>query len=299
MTESLNRKKTAIITGANSGIGFEAAKILADKGYKVVLAVRNMEKGRNAASEIQRLIPAAELDVRKLDLADLESVHQFADHLVDDYSSLGILINNAGVMVPPYQKTRDGFELQFGSNHLGHFALTGLLLPLLKASGSSRVVTLSSLAHKGAVIDFTNLDGSSGYKPMKFYGQSKLSNLLFSKELDQRFKEHQLAVKSIACHPGISATNLFKIGGRDAPGILKKMSSLFLQPAEMGALPTVFAALNEDLQGGEYIGPDGKGARKGYPAIEIPAQGVYNQEIMSRLWDVSEQLTHVTYDFSS
>ncbi|PLT29479.1 oxidoreductase [Peribacillus deserti] len=298
MTHTHLKDKTIIVTGANSGIGYEAAKVLSDRGARVILAVRNEQKGKEAANLIERENKEAKAEVMKLDLADLQSVRDFADSFSKRYSQLDILINNAGVMVPPYQKTQDGFELQFGSNHLGHFALTGLLLPTLKKTPDSRVVTLSSLAHKGAVIDFDNLQGENGYKPMKFYGQSKLANLLFAKELDERFKQHKLPSMSIACHPGITVTNLFKLGQKDAPRFLKKLSELFLQKADMGALPTLYAATNDQLQGGEYIGPDGKGNRKGYPAIETPAASVYNHETMKRLWDVSESLTEVTYDFS-
>jgi NAD(P)-dependent dehydrogenase (short-subunit alcohol dehydrogenase family) len=287
-----------LITGANSGIGFEAAKVLAGKGARVILAVRNEEKGKAAADKILAENSFAQVDVMKLDLADLSSVKTFAESFKSSYDSLAILINNAGVMIPPYGKTKDGFELQFGSNHLGHFALTGMLLPLLKSTPGSRVVSLSSIAHRGSGIDFENLDGSKGYKGMKFYGQSKLANLLFSRELDNRFKEHGLNAMSIACHPGISVTNLFKLGKRDAPGFMKKLMQHYFQPADMGALPTIYAATEVNLKGGEYIGPDGKGNRKGYPAIETPAPDVYNEETMKKLWEVSEEMTGVKFDFS-
>jgi NAD(P)-dependent dehydrogenase (short-subunit alcohol dehydrogenase family) len=289
--------KRVIITGANSGIGLEAAKLLAGRGAEIILAVRNVEKGRGAKQTILKDHESASIEVMLLDLSDLESVRDFSAQFCHRYDTLDILINNAGVMVPPHQYTKDGFELQFGSNHLGHFALTGLLLPLLKRTPSSRVVSLSSIAHRGASILFDNLDGSNGYKPMAFYRQSKLATLLFAKELDNRLKEHGLNVISLACHPGISATNLFKLGGKDAPNFLKKLSTLFFQTAEMGALPTVYAATNESLTGGEYIGPDGSGNRKGYPAIETPASGVYNRDTMKKLWEVSEALTKVKYDF--
>nr|WP_306807366.1 hypothetical protein [Mesobacillus jeotgali] len=200
-------------------------------------------------------------------------------------------------MIPPYGKTKDGFELQFGSNHLGHFALTGLLLPLLKNTPGSRVVTLSSIAHRGASIDFDNLDGSKGYKAMKFYGQSKLANLLFAKELDDRFKEHGIDSISIACHPGISNTNLFHLGKGETPPLIKRLVKFITQPAKKGSLPTIYAATEESLKGGEYIGPDGRGNRKGNPALEVPAAGVYNKGTMERLWTVSEDMTGVFYHF--
>ncbi|MEO2077613.1 MAG: oxidoreductase [Bacillus sp. (in: firmicutes)] len=290
--------KKIIITGANSGIGYEAAKALSKSGAEVVLAVRNEEKGKVAVESIFKEIPHAKVVVMRLDLADLTSVRDFVEEFKKRYDSLHILINNAGVMVPPYGLTKDGFELQFGSNHLGHFALTGLLLPLLKNTPQSRVVSLSSIAHRGASIDFDNLDGLKGYKGMKFYGQSKLANLLFAKELDNRLKEHGLPTISLACHPGISSTNLFKIGKREAPGYLKALMKVFFQRAEMGALPTIYAATEPSLKGGEYIGPDGRGNRKGKPTIETPAPGVYNSETMKQLWEVSERLTGVVYDFS-
>ncbi|WP_409304535.1 oxidoreductase [Peribacillus sp. SCS-155] len=287
-----------IVTGANSGIGFQAARAFSKNGAHVIMAVRNMDKGLLAAETIRKDIKRASLEVCHLDLADLGNVRGFARDFLAKYDFLNILVNNAGVMTPPYQKTKDGFELQFGSNHLGHFALTGQLLPLLKKTPNSRVVTLSSLAHRGASIYFDNLDGTKGYKAMKFYGQSKLANLLFAKELDNKLKQNGIPVKSVACHPGISSTNLFKIGNRDAPAYLKRLMNRLFQPAEMGVLPTLYAAMETGLNGGEYIGPDGRGNRKGNPAIEIPAAGVYDEGTMKRLWEVSEALTGETYDFN-
>lgn len=289
--------KTAIITGANSGIGLETATTFAEQGARVILAVRNLEKGRVACDLIKADHSHADIDVMELDLADLDSVRFFAESYQEKYTTLDLLINNAGVMTPPYSKTKDGFELQFGSNHLGHFALTGLLLPLLNATPESRVVTVSSLAHKGADIFFDNLDGSNGYKAMKFYGQSKLANLMFAQELDKRLKQHDQSTMSIACHPGISATNLFKIGSKDAPDFLKGILYKFLQPPEMGALPTIFAATSLSIEGGEYIGPDGKGRRKGFPAIDSPHPVAENKAASAKLWDISEQLTGVTFNF--
>ena len=263
----------------------------------MILAVRNEEKGLEAIERISKEHKKASVELMKLDLADLESIRSFGNTFMERFENLDLLINNAGVMIPPYGKTKDGFELQFGSNHLGHFALTGLLLPLLIKTPESRVVTLSSIAHRGASIDFDNLDGANGYKAMKFYGQSKLANLLFAKELDSRFKDHNIDTISIACHPGISNTNLFKLGKSETPGYMKRLMKLFFQPAEMGALPTLYAATNDHLKGGEYIGPDGRGNRKGNPAIETPAAGVYDEETMKKLWDVSESLTGVKYEF--
>ncbi|ANU24097.1 short-chain dehydrogenase [Planococcus donghaensis] len=290
--------KTAIITGANSGIGLEAAKVFVDCGAHIVMAVRNIEKGQQARDSILQHNREARVSVMKLDLADLASVRLFVENFQKQYDSLDLLVNNAGVLAPPYSKTTDGFELQFGSNHLGHFALTGLLLPLLKKTPHSRVVSLSSLAHKGARIDFDNLDGSKGYKAMKFYGQSKLANLLFAQELDTRFKEHNIQTLSIACHPGISATNIFKLGNRDAPQFLKSLMHNILQPPALGALPAVYAATDSELKGGEYIGPDGRGRRKGYPALDTPHASARDKAVSLKLWDVSEKLTGVEYNFT-
>lgn len=290
--------KKVIITGANSGIGFEAAKDLALNGAEVIIAARSQQKGNQAVNSIKEEYPQASVEVMELDLADLTNVREFASRISSRFDRLDILINNAGVMIPPYQKTKDGFELQFGTNHLGHFALTGYMLELLKKTPNSRVVTLSSLAHRGASIYFDNLDGSKGYKAMKFYGQSKLANLLFAKELDDRLKEHGLSTISIACHPGISSTNLFKFGKKDAPRYIKALMDILFQPSKMGALPTIYAATDRSLKGGEYIGPDGRGNRKGNPTLETPAAGVYHSETMQKLWNVSENLTGITYDFN-
>ena len=291
--------KTAIITGANSGLGLETAKTFARLGARIILAVRNLDKGQTAKQEILDESPEATIDVMQLDLSDLESVRAFAETFTSRFDSLDLLVNNAGVMTPPYAKTKDGFELQFGSNHLGHFALTGRLLPLLLRTENSRVVTLSSLAHRNSAIYFDNLDGSKGYKAMKFYGQSKLANLMFATELDERLKQHGLATQSIACHPGISSTNLFKIGGREMPRIFKGLMNRYLQPATMGALPTVYAATASSLTGGEYVGPDGKGQRRGYPTLEKPDPAVNDEASRQKLWDVSEKLTGVTFNFSN
>ncbi|KIY22797.1 MULTISPECIES: oxidoreductase [Mesobacillus] len=296
LTDNLSGK-IAVITGANSGIGFEAAKYFSAKGAFVILAVRNESKGQIALESILRENPNAKVNIMKLDLADLKSVRNFAKSFMEKFEFLNLLVNNAGVMIPPYGKTKDGFELQFGSNHLGHFALTGLLLPLLKNTPGSRVVTLSSIAHRGAKLDFDNLDGSKGYKAMKFYGQSKLANLLFAKELDNRFKQHEIESISVACHPGLSNTNLFHFGKGETPAFIKGLMKFITQPAEKGSLPTIYAATEDSLKGGEYIGPDGRGNRKGNPAIEVPASNVYNIETMNRLWSISEEMTDVFYHF--
>lgn len=291
--------RTAIITGANSGIGFEAAKVLAGFGARIIMAVRNEQKGNAARAAILAEHQSAQVEIMNLNLADLSSVRSFVEQSLEQFDSLDLLINNAGIMMPPYAKTEDGFELQFGGNHLGHFALTGLLLPLLLKTENSRVVTVASLAHNRGAIHFDNLDGSKGYQAKKFYNQSKLANLLFAQELDKRLKQHGQHTISVACHPGISGTNIFKLGKWDAPQFLKSVANSFLQSPAIGALATVYAATEPSLVGGEYIGPDGKGHRKGYPILETPHSTALDEAVSLRLWEVSEELTGVNFDFTS
>ena len=287
-----------IVTGGSSGIGLEAAKVLAAKGASVTLAVRNVEKGKKIVEKAVSLNHDVVMTVMHLDLADLKSIKDFADRYRSSHKHLHILINNAGVMIPPYRKTRDGFESQFGTNHLGHFALTAHLLPLLLTTPHSRVVSTSSLAARKGKIHFDNLDGLHGYNPMKFYRQSKLANLLFAIELQHRLKLAGTSTISIACHPGISVSNLLSRGsGKEPNHLLKKMMRIVAQPAHKGALPTLYAATNPDLKGGEYIGPDGPGNRKGDPVQTTEASLLFRKEIAARLWEISEDLTGVKYPF--
>ncbi|MBE0679766.1 MAG: SDR family NAD(P)-dependent oxidoreductase, partial [Bacteroidales bacterium] len=258
--------KTIIVTGGASGIGFSASEVLASKGAKLVLAVRSVAKGEKAAGKIRALHAGADVTVMHLDLGDLPSVRQFAAEFSARFNRLDVLINNAGVMIPPYSKTKDGFELQFGTNHLGHFALTAHLLPLLLATPLSRIVTISSIAARNGRINFRNLDGSQGYNPMTFYRQSKLANLLFAIELQHSLERAGANSISVACHPGISVTNLMSRGsGVETGRIMKTMMSIVAQPAAKGALPTLYAATHPDLRGSEYIGPDGRGNHRGDP----------------------------------
>ncbi len=288
--------KRVIITGGASGIGLEAAKVLSAKGAEVIIAVRNVEKGERAIARVKAVNPLAIISLMRLDLGDLASVREFAQEFTQKYKSLDILINNAGVMIPPYQKTKDGFELQFGTNHLAHFALTGLLLPLLTSTPESRIITVSSIASRGAKIYFDNLDGSKGFSTMTFYRQSKFSNLLFGKELNNRLKQSGLNPISIVCHPGVSATNLFMRGsGKEGGKVMTFLLSLFAQSAHKGALPTLFAATNPLLQGGEYIGPDGVANFRGNPVITSEGDKLFKADISQKLWEVSEELTGVSY----
>ncbi|MGB8357750.1 MAG: oxidoreductase [Bacteroidales bacterium] len=290
--------KKVIITGASSGIGFEAAKVLASKGAEIVMAVRNIKKGEREAEKIKTLYPEAILTVMHLNLNDLADVNHFAQQFRDKYDRLDILINNAGIMVPPYRKTKDGFESQFGTNYLGHFALTGLLMPVLLATPLSRVVTTSSIAARKAKIRFDNLDGSKGYERMRFYRQSKLACLLFGIELQQRLERADTSTISVVCHPGISVSNLVSRGtGKEASILIKKAMRIVAQPAAKGALPSLYAATFTDLRGGEYIGPDGPGNRKGNPVQTSEGEKLFNKDLSAKLWDVSENLTGVKYSF--
>jgi NAD(P)-dependent dehydrogenase (short-subunit alcohol dehydrogenase family) len=288
--------KLVVITGGSSGIGLEAAKSLAQKGAEVVIAVRNIEKGIRAAESIKSQYNGAKIEVMEIELSDLESVKHFAESFALKYKRLDILINNAGVMVPPLKLTKQGYELQFGTNHLAHFALTGLLLPLMSGIPGSRVVTVSSIAARRTRIDFENLDAGKGYSAFKFYSQSKYSNLLFGKRLDILLKERGLQTKSIVCHPGVSATNLTSRGsGKPSPGIITWGFKIVGQPASMGALPTLFAATEPGLNGGELTGPDGWDNWRGYPAVSNEIDKLYDKSVADKLWKVSEEITGVEF----
>ncbi|WP_353625718.1 oxidoreductase [Bacillus sp. JCM 19041] len=253
--------KTAIITGGTSGIGYEAAKGLLMHDYHVVLAGRNKTKGTDAVQALQQYGSIVFLEV---DFAELASIQHFADQVKERYTSLDCLINNAGVMIPPLRYTKDGFELQFGTNHLAHFALTGLLLPLLLRTPQSRVVTISSIAAIKGFIDFDNLDGSKRYKPMVFYRQSKHANWLFAKELQLRLTKTGASTISIAAHPGLANTNLLSRGsGKQTSVFIRQLLPLVTQSTADGAKPTIYAATDPSLHGGEWVGPNGFKAWRG------------------------------------
>ncbi|MFI6480404.1 oxidoreductase [Nonomuraea sp. NPDC050663] len=283
--------KTAIVTGANSGLGYVSARELARKGARVIMAVRDERKGGAAKAEIERAITGADLDLRLMDLADLDSVRAFASG-VD--GRIDILMNNAGVMMPPRTLTKQGFELQFGANHLAHFALTGLLLDRLADDG--RVVTVSSDLHRRGRIDFDDPHGERRYSPIGHYAQSKFANVLFALELDRRLTVSGARIRSIVTHPGYTATNLQTSGPR---GLLKwggwLGNQLFAQSVDMGALSQVYAAVEPQAQGGQFIGPH-RGMR-GYPAVARPVASAEDPESARRLWTLSEQLTGVVYKF--
>jgi NAD(P)-dependent dehydrogenase (short-subunit alcohol dehydrogenase family) len=283
--------KVAIVTGANRGIGFEAARALASKDAQVVMACRSQERGAAAAQQIYAEYPDAMVDLMELDLADLASVRQFAKRFTSRYDRLDILINNAGVrMAPELRRTADGFEAQFGTNHLGHFALTGLLLDLLIHTSDARVVTVSSVAHRQGRMDFDNLNGERSYDQQVAYGTSKLANLLFTYELHRRFEASGVGTIAAASHPGWTNTSF-----TEHPTLIRVFSSLFAMPPEQGALPTLYAATAPDVRGGDYYGPGGLGQIWGYPRqVESNALS-HDPAVAERLWELSEELTGVTY----
>jgi NAD(P)-dependent dehydrogenase (short-subunit alcohol dehydrogenase family) len=290
--------RLAIVTGANSGLGRSTAWELARAGATVIIACRNTAKGEEAAALIRQDVPAADLRVLALDLADLASVESFADGLDD--GRVDLLVNNAGVMAPPRRLTADGFESQLGTNHLGHFALTGRLLPRLLAAPAPRVVTVSSGAHRIGRIRFDDLQGERRYFAWLAYGQSKLANLMFCFELQRRATEAGTALKSMAAHPGYAATNLQFAAPRLPDRILMTVTNkVIAQSAEMGALPSLYAATAPDLPGGSFVGPDGFMEQRGYPHIVTAAGKAYDEDAWRRLWEVSEELTGVQYQFAT
>jgi NAD(P)-dependent dehydrogenase (short-subunit alcohol dehydrogenase family) len=288
--------KVIIVTGANSGIGFEATKEFVRKGARTILACRNMDKAQAALAQIQAEIPDAEADVRYLDLANLASVHQFAETFKANYDRLDVLVNNAGIMMAPYGTTGDGFEQQVGINHLGHFALTGLLINRLLETPGARVVNVSSTAHRFGTLDFDNLlyEGGKGYTPMGAYGRSKLANLLFTYELQRRFEAAGADAIAVAAHPGTSDTNLARyLEEHWAFDLFRPLMPHLSQSAAMGALPILRASVDPDVKGGQYFGPDGFMEVKGYPVVVQPSDAAHNEADARKLWDVSEQLTGV------
>jgi NAD(P)-dependent dehydrogenase (short-subunit alcohol dehydrogenase family) len=286
--------RVAVVTGANSGLGLVTARELARKGALVVLACRDMDKGRSALADVERVASGPPPELEELDLASLDSVRAFAERFAASHDGLDLLINNAGVMAPPRRRTADGFELQFGTNHLGHFALTGLLLPLMERREDARVVTLSSPVHRMGRISFDNLNGDRRYFRWNAYGQSKLANLLFALELDRRLRASGSTVKSLAAHPGYAATNLQSAAAPLVDRLVMKVgNAVIAQSAEMGALPTLYAATEPGLEGGTYVGPDGLGEQRGHPTIVKPSRAARDEQTARRLWDVSADLTGV------
>jgi NAD(P)-dependent dehydrogenase (short-subunit alcohol dehydrogenase family) len=294
-----------VVTGANSGLGYEATRAFARAGASVVMACRGVDRGEDAAAEIEREVANADLAVRELDLASLSSVRAFA---ADFEGELHVLCNNAGVMALPRSETDDGFETQFGVNHLGHFALTGLLFDRLGGTSEGgndvRVVTHSSGLHERGEIDFDDLHGERDYDRWEAYAQSKLANVLFAYELDRRCRKAGIDVTSVACHPGYAATNLQRRGpeaegSRLKAAVMEVANAVFAQSASEGALPLLYAATAPDVSGGDYVGPGGLMNMRGHPEKQRSSEQSYDRDVAGRLWRVSEDLTGVTYDVNA
>ena len=283
--------KTAVVTGSNTGIGYETALDLFKKGAKVYIACRNQEKALKAIQKMEINGGTGELVYEPLDLASLSSLKTFADNVIKAESSLDLLINNAGIMIPPQSKTEDGFEIQFGVNFVGHFALTGHLFNLLESTKGSRVVTLSSIAHRGAAIDFDNFRLEKEYNNWREYGQSKLADIIFALEFDKRLKLNGSQIKSLAAHPGFSKTDLQVHMDK---GML---ASLELMTAKEGAQPTLAACLREDVKGGQYWGPDGHNEQKGKPALAKIDAAALDETLNAKLWDWAKETTKADFPF--
>ena len=291
--------KTVVVTGANSGIGFQAALELARRGARVLLGCRNYAKGQAALDGLLREVPGASAELVELDMASLASIRGFAAEFAGRGIALDVLVNNAGVMaLPKREVTADGFERQFGTNHLGHFALTGLVMPQLLQAAAPRVVTVASLAHRNGKIDFANLQSERGYKPWGAYGESKLANILFARELERRAKAAHSKLMSVPVHPGVSQTSIVANG----PGasdvktrVLFTFAKFLTSKDAEGAWPTLYAATSTAVRGGDYIGPSGFMEFKGVPTVVQPRANGLDEKVGERLWTVSEELTGVRY----
>lgn len=284
--------RVTIITGSSSGIGYETARVLASKNATVIIAVRNLQKGNDAADKILGQHPNVDVKVMELDLANLESIHKFAVEFKKNFNRLDLLINNAGVMMPPYSKTADGFELQFGTNHLGHFALTGLLFDLIKATPGSRIVNVSSSGHNYGDLDLDDLSWEKRpYKKMKSYADSKIANLYFTYELQRRVDRNGGSPLVTAAHPGWTATELQRHAG-----LIRFLNNFFSQDITMGALPMLYAAVGANVKGSDYYGPSGWREMKGYPKKVESNELSHNEEIAKKLWKISEELTGVKFN---
>jgi NAD(P)-dependent dehydrogenase (short-subunit alcohol dehydrogenase family) len=287
------KDKIVIVTGSSSGIGYEAAKVLADKNAAVIIAVRNREKGERAIQRIKEANTDARVELMLIDLADQQSIKNFTEEFRNKYDRLDLLINNAGVMIPPYSKTKDGFELQFGTNHLGHFALTGLLLDIILKTKQSRIVNVSSGAHRYGNINFDDLNWEKRkYRKWVSYGDSKIANLYFTYELQRKFEENQVNTIVTAAHPGVAATELQRHSR-----FIDFLTPLVAMKSKQGALPTLRAAVDEAAQSGDYFGPDGFQQMRGFPVKVRSNKLSHDKAIAKKLWDVSEELTGVKYQF--
>ncbi|KEO74615.1 oxidoreductase [Anditalea andensis] len=287
--------KIAIVTGANSGLGLETAEGLAKVGYKVIMAARNQEKAEEAQAKILKKNPNAMLDILLLDLNSLAAIKKFTENFLNKYDQLDLLVNNAGLMMPPYQKTKDGFESQIGINHLGHFLLTGLLIDTLNRFPGSRVVSLSSIAHKNGKINFEDFHSRKKYNAQGAYSQSKLACLMFAYELQRRLDKKDYKIVSVAAHPGVAMTNLMQYLPPFMVKVGKAIGPLLLQPPKMGAMPTLRAALDPSVKGGEYFGPSGFGEIKGAPERVHSSRRSLDREVANKLWELSEKETGIKF----
>jgi len=286
--------KTVIVTGANAGVGFETALAFYEKGAKVILACRSLKNANDAISRIKTSAGKGTLEAAETDLSSLASVKQFAENFLQNHKQLDVLINNAGVMIPPASKTVEGYELQFGVNFLGHFALTGYLYPLLNATPNSRIVTVSSLAYLLGVIDFDNLRSEKDYEPMREYRQSKLSNLLFSIELQRRIAANGDQTTSIAAQPGANKTELTRhMSDEELAAGIARVGQL-MDPWQ-GALPSLYAATSPDAMAGKLYGPDQDGGYRGYPAEAVITPNALDEPVAKKLWGFAEKVTGVYY----
>ena len=290
--------RTVIVTGGNSGLGFESVKAFALKGAHVILACRSLNKGEEAKKQITKSLQLPNITVMELDLTELKSIRSFAAKFKQHHTRLDILLNNAGIMMVPYGVTKDGFENQMGTNHLGHFALTGLLLEVLKNTPASRVVNVTSMAHSSGEMDFNNLlyENGKDYTPLKAYGRSKLSNLLFTYELQRFFEKNKINCMALAAHPGLSDTNLgHYMMEKWYFRLLMPLFFRMAQPASMGALPELRASVDQAAKPSDFYGPDGKRQMKGYPVVVQPKEKAFNKEDARKLWEASEKLNSVIY----
>ncbi len=279
-----------VVTGANSGLGLETARALGALGGSVIMAARDTAKGEAAVEALRAEQPDGRFDLRHLDLADLDSVREFAAGV----EHADVLVNNAGVMMPPRTLTEQGYELQFGVNHLAHFALTILLFNSLLQSEDPRVVTVSSGLHKRGRIHFEDLHGEQNYSRTGYYAQSKLANVVFALELHRRLRSNGIAMRSVLAHPGYTATNLQSAGPTGVGKLLMKVTNrVMAQDVAMGALPQIYAATGADVEGGQFYGPDGRNESKGYPTLVEPLDEARDRELGRRLWDTSQELTGV------
>jgi NAD(P)-dependent dehydrogenase (short-subunit alcohol dehydrogenase family) len=291
--------RSFLVTGANSGLGYVTSLELARHGAHVLMTARNEAKGQAAVERIQSEVFGSRVELRVLDLADLDQVKAFAGRLLADRTPIDVLINNAGVMMPPRSLTRQGFELQLGVNHLAHFVLTGMLLERLSAGRDARVVTVSSDLHKRGTIHFDDLSGAKRYGRGAFYAQSKFANALFGLELDRRLRASGLPIRSLLAHPGYAATNLQLSGPTGLLNLFMRVGNRFLaQSAEMGALNLLYAATAPAARGGQFIGPDGRNEKKGHPTVVQPVASARDADLGRRFWQLSEELTGVHPEFN-